>query len=114
MNVNANNDDYVNLLSRIESHLSVLAAPLRRSASRHFEDEILRTDPRKAMFRAFDGQRTMAEVGQETGVTSQAVRDLVRILEPQGFVSVVPGPRGQVVKPQMDRIVTWHLDESGV
>jgi hypothetical protein len=101
-------DQATELLRKIEEHLSILTAPLREAAERDFDEEVLRTEPRKKMFRAFDGLKTPREVAKAAGTTDQAVRDLVRFLEPLGFIRVETSSGAQIASPDLVAIVKWH------
>ena len=93
-------------LREIKFHLVMLTYELRSKALTLFEEEVLRTDRRIAMFRAFDGSRTPAEIGEITDVTSQGVRDLIKDLESEDFIIVTRDNRGaQIAAPNMEAIL---------
>ena len=98
-------------LKEIKFHLSLLTHELRSRAFNLFEKELLRTDRRISMFRAFDGARTPAEIGEIAGVTAQGVRDLIRDLEGRGVISVHRDTRGaQIASINVDAILDWCLE----
>lgn len=83
-----------------------------RSAIDLFEVEILRTEPRRRIFFLFDGRNPPKEVGDLAGYTDQGVRDLVKFLEPRGFISLVPGSAAQIASPNFEAILAWYFEQS--
>ncbi len=97
-------------LKEIKFHLSLLTHELRTKAFGLFEAEVLRTDRRINMFKAFDGVRTPAQIGEITSVTDQGVRDLIRDMENAGFVSVTRDTRAaQIASVNVDAILDWYF-----
>jgi hypothetical protein len=112
VSINDEEPQVTQLLRQIAADLAILAAPLKRTALARLQQEVLKTEARKAMFEAFDGIRPITEVAEAAHVTPQAVRDLVRLLEPEGLVTVSNTSRGQVVRAVPENIVRWHLGSS--
>lgn len=105
-----NTDPVLEELRQIKFHLSLLTHELRSKAFGLFDREVLRTDRRMSMFRAFDGGRTPAQIGEMTDVTDQGVRDLIRNMENAGFVSVTRDTRGaQIASVNVDAILDWYF-----
>ena len=94
-------------LKEIRRDLSILAIVAFRPALSRFERDVLRTDNRIRIFRAFDGKRTPTDVGKLAGVTGQGVRDLIKDLEPKGFVEI-PSSGSQVASVKHDVILDWY------
>lgn len=108
--VQMSENETVEILRKIEQHLSMLSAPIRREALAAFSDEVLRTDARRRMFALMDGSRNIPEIASETGTSGQAVRDLVKLLEAKGFVSVRAAGASQVPTYSQEAIVDWHYN----
>lgn len=94
-------------LREIRRYLSILALVVLRPAVARFEHDVLRTDNRVRIFRAFDGERTPKEVGDAADVTDQAVRDLIKDLRGKGYVTL-PASGAQVASVSYEAILDWY------
>ncbi len=102
-------EDILAELREIKFHLSLLTYELRCRAFALFEREILGTQRRIDMFRAFDDNRSPAQIANIAGVSDQAVRNVIRDLQAQEFVSVRIVSGAQVASRNMDRILDWYF-----
>ncbi len=98
-------------LAEIKRHLSVLATVALRPALAKFEKEMLQSEKRVAMFRAFDGKRSPKEVGEIAGVTGRAVRDLIKDLREKGYLHV-PASGSQTASVQYASVLDWYYTSS--
>lgn len=105
MTINPSDGDIIDLLERIEAHLAILTEPVRTAARRRLGEEVLKTRARQDMFDLFDGRRSTAEIAAAVGTSAQAVRDLIRVLETQGLVSVQIEGNRQIATPKGGEIV---------
>ena len=93
-------------MAEVKRYLAILATVALRPAMHKFEQEVLKTDKRKTMFKAFDGKRNSSEIAQVANVTGKAARDLINDLKKDGYVSVPE--TGQVASVEYEAILDWY------
>ena len=97
-------------MAEVKRYLAILATVALRPAMHKFEEDILKTDKRKSMFKAFDGKRNSNEIAQLADVSGRAARDLINDLKKYGYVSVPD--TGQVATVQYEAILDWFHSQA--
>ena len=86
-------EESIKLLREVVRLLRVMARPQLVELEASFTASVLTSPKREAMWRAMDGSRSMTEIAQEAGVTSEAVRQLLREVEDR-YPDLVDSRRG--------------------
>lgn len=97
-------------LREMKRYLAILSTLALRPALSTFEQEVLRTNNRVRIFRAFNGERTPDEVGKMGGVTGQSVRELIKDLRKKHYVTV-PSSGAQVASVNHEAILDWYSSQ---
>lgn len=106
-------DEATEILRRVEFHLAILTSAARRSAKAAFDQDILKTEARIRMYALMDGTRSIPEIARAAQVTPPAVRDLLKLLEPKGFVTMEAAGAAQAPRANESAVVDWALAADG-
>lgn len=82
-------DEAVRLLRSIDRRLALLTVREEREVQMRLNEEILRTEARRAMFNAIDGRRGSPEIARAVGASERAVQMFVKELSDAGLVRAV-------------------------
>ena len=103
-------DESVRLLRSIDRRLALLTVREERELQMRLNEEILRTEARRAMFNAIDGRRGSPEIAKAVGASERAVQMFVKELSDAGLVRPVSrSGRGNVVEKDEIGIAEWQL-----
>jgi hypothetical protein len=103
-------DESVRLLRSIDRRLALLTVREEREVQLRLNEEVLRTEARRAMFNAIDGRRGSPEIARAVGASERAVQMFVKELSDDGLVRPVTRPgRGNVVEKDEIGIAEWQL-----
>jgi hypothetical protein len=103
-------DEEIRLLRSIDRRLALLTVREEREVQLRLNEEILRTEARKAMFNAIDGRRGSPEIARAVGASERAVQMFVKELADAGLVKPVGRTgRGNVVEKDEIGIAEWQL-----
>lgn len=108
-------DDVPRLLASIDRRLALLTGAHERDLRKALADELLRTDGRKAMFSAIDGERGAPEISKVAGVSERAAQLFVKELLESGIVRKTSAStsRSIIVERDEDAIVQWYVSRPG-
>lgn len=82
-------------LDTIITLLKPIHAVASQQAHEIITTQFLTTDQRRAMYDLFDGKHNLAEIAEEVGVSSEAVRLLASEMAEQGLVEMIPVGRSK-------------------
>lgn len=102
------------LLRSIDRRLALLTGPQAKALRAALDEDVLNTQPRRAMFDAIDGVRGNSELAAAGGVTPRAALNFVNQLMELGMVRAVGAGREIVVERDDDGIVQWYLKRAAV
>jgi len=103
-------DEAIRLLRSIDRRLALMSIREEREVQGRLNEEVLRTDARKAMFNAIDGRRSSPEIARALGVSERAVQMFVKELSEEGLVRPVARTgRGNLVEKDDIGIAEWQL-----
>lgn len=92
-------EDYQHQVLQALDTIITLLKPIHAVASEQAHEIIttrfLTTAQRQAMYDLFDGRHSLAEIAEEVGVSSEAVRLLASEMAEQGLVEMVPVGRSK-------------------
>lgn len=109
-------EESLRLLVSIDRRLALLSASHEHDLRRALADQLLRTEARKAMFAAIDGQRNATEIAKEAGgVGVRTAQLFVNELLEMGLVRKVASSsaRSVIVERDEDAIVQWYVSGVG-
>lgn len=79
----------LNELVSIRKLLTILSQDKLNVFQETIQSKYLTTDQRKKMYELFDGTRSLKEIGDEVGVSSEAVRQFAVSLEKAGLLEYI-------------------------
>jgi len=83
------NERILEELITIRKLLTVIAQDKFADFSEKIKTKYLTTEQRARMYDLFDGTRTLKEISEEVGVTSEAVRQFAAVLEKDGLLEYI-------------------------
>ena len=83
------NERTLNELIEIKKLLFILSNEKRIEFSKTIEKQFLTTIDRKKMYDLFDGTKSLKEISEEVGSTSEAVRLFAASLEKAGYLEYI-------------------------
>lgn len=104
-------DDVVRLLTSIDRRLALLTATQERDLRRAFEEEILKTPQRVALWALVDGRRAAPDIVKETGGNLRVTQKFVKEMLDAGFLKDTKTGTGTAVIAEHDEdaILRWFV-----
>jgi hypothetical protein len=104
-------DDVVRLLTSIDRRLALLTATQERDLRRAFEEEILKTPQRVALWALVDGRRAAPDIVKETGGNLRVTQRFVKEMLDAGFLKDTKTGTGPAVIAEHDEdaILRWFV-----
>ena len=76
-------------LRMIKSYLALMSIPKRQESWEIFESKYIRTNPRRKMYKLFNGKNSIAQIAKKLKYTSEAVRVFVRELDEANLLDLI-------------------------
>ncbi|MDP9066783.1 MAG: hypothetical protein M3N53_00350 [Actinomycetota bacterium] len=104
-------EDVVRLLTSIDRRLALLTATQERDLRRAFEEEILKTPQRVALWGLVDGQRAAPDIVKETGGNLRVTQKFVKEMLDAGFLKDTKTGTGTAVIAEHDQgaVLRWFV-----
>lgn len=103
-------DESIRLLRSIDRRLALLTVREEREVQLRLNEEVLRTEAKRAIYDAIDGRRGSPELAHAVRASERAVQMFVKELSDLGLVRpVTRAGRGNVVEKDEVGIAEWHL-----
>ena len=107
-------EEVVRLLTSIDRRLALLTATQERDLRRAFEEEILKTPQRIALWEKVDGRRGAPDIVKETGGSLRVTQIFVKDMLEAGFLKDTKTGTGKAVIAEHDDegVLRWFVNRN--
>lgn len=111
----AEDEDVVLLLTSIDRRMALLTATQERDMRRAFEDEVLKTPQRVALWAQINGRKAAPDIVKETGGNLRVTQRFVKEMLDAGFLKDTKTGAGSAVVAEHDEdaILHWFVARAG-